>query len=715
MFRRDSSNGWLPASRSKKMKRRSPCLRLGLVILLTAALAWFAPAGQAQTVIVTIDGVAVPGADLTATASMDDGTPIQSVTWQQTGGAKASISLADANPTTVTLGAESVFKDELIAVLAKSPIGPDQLPPNVPVSPEEEAAKVTLKATVRTTSGDYEVEAEIHTMLPWRTKADIDNHAIDIPVLLQGKNQASNSSATLMAATTQNPEFIPDVKGQDTLAVTDLAENKTATALAVPDSQAAAMAVPDSLDPVDVTVQIDGVAVPGADLTATAMISIQDGSTIQSVSWMQTGGAPVASIDPADMNPTTVTLGAENDFKDELIHVLAEPPIGPDQLPPNVPVPSEEFSGGLQNRFQVVAVNPFALEEAAKVTLTATVSTTSGVYEGVGEIHTMLPWKVKADTNNQATGIPVLLHGKDQASYDWTLTGPWNSSATLMDATSQNPEFTPDIRGKYTLAVTDLAADNTVTVDVYAGTWVGVITGQDMDGRPLAGNCTPCHREAGRAPDIFTPWAQTGHAEIFTNSLNTNSHYGESCFACHVVGFDLDVDNFGFDDYGDYQGFLDSGLINNVPADNWTTMLAEFPKNARLANVQCENCHGPQSTLSHNSSRLRSKTAVMGTRSEGQYLRGRLRHLPRRAAAPRALPAVAVERATPTTSWPSMRAKAATVPMPHGQRVPDLAAVLWATSRGSRRSVTVNWTEDKVHPADLRCLPRPAHHRHHER
>jgi hypothetical protein len=298
--------------------------------------------------------------------------------------------------------------------------------------------------------------------------------------------------------------------------------------------------------------------------------------------------------------------------------VLSEPPIGPDQLPPNVPVPPGEFPGGIQNRFQVVAVNPFELEEAGKVTIKAEVTTTSGVYEGEGEIHTMLPWKVKADIGNHAIGIPILLHGKDQASYDWTFSRlPWNSSATLMDATAQNPEFTPDVKGRYTLAVTDEAENSTVTVDVYAGTWVGVITGQDADGRPLADNCTPCHG-GGRldydAPDVFTPWAQTGHAEIFTSNLDTSTHYSESCMLCHTVGLDYDADNYGIDDQSDYMDFLgaDPPLLNN-PGDNWATMLADYPKSARLGNIQCENCHGPQSSLAHNAKANRSKTAVMGT------------------------------------------------------------------------------------------------------
>ena len=192
---------------------------------------------------------------------------------------------------------------------------------------------------------------------------------------------------------------------------------------------------------VTVSVEITGGAVPGGVLTATASV---DMGSIQTISWTQTGGA-AASISPADNNPTKVTLGNENAYKDVLFHVLAEPPIGPDQLPPNVPVPPGEFTGGLQNRFQVVGLNPFALEEAGMVTLKVEVTTTSGPAEAEVEIHTTLPWKPKSDIRNVAIGIPVLLHGKDQASYNWTMTAPGGSTAALMDAAAQNPEFTPDI------------------------------------------------------------------------------------------------------------------------------------------------------------------------------------------------------------------------------------------------------------------------------
>jgi hypothetical protein len=238
-------------------------------------------------------------------------------------------------------------------------------------------------------------------------------------------------------------------------------------------------------------------------------------------------------------------------------------------------------------------VNPLALEEAALVNLVVTLTTSSGDYSDEAEIHAHLPWKVAGGIQDVPIGVPVLLHGKDQGSYDWTLATPGGSATGLMDAAGQNPMFTPDVSGLYTVEVSDLGDASTVTLEVYAGNWRGVIVGQDDDGRPVSeGLCMDCH-DGGFAPDQFTPWAQTGHAEIFTNNLNTSTHYGPNCFGCHTVGYDPDVPNGGSDDASDYGDFLVSGLLNN-PGDNWTTMLADYPDTAQLANIQCENCHGPQ-------------------------------------------------------------------------------------------------------------------------
>ncbi len=349
---------------------------------------------------------------------------------------------------------------------------------------------------------------------------------------------------------------------------------------------------------VTVDVEVTGTPMPGATVTATADVTIEDGSTIQSYEWMQTYGVD-AVLSGAATDTVTVTLGSRDAYKAMLFHVLAEPPISEADLPPNVPLPEGEFPGGIQDRFQVVALNPFNSEETALVKLEVEVVTTSGTYHGEAEIHAALPWVWTTGLRNVPVGDPVLLHGKDQAAYDWTLMPASGSGATLMDATTQNPEFTPDVAGHYVVEVTDEASGETVSMSIYAGTWRGIIVGEDADGRPeVDPACLSCHNDEA-APDVFAEWKQTGHAEIFKDNLNTSTHYGSSCFPCHTVGYNPAVDNGGIDDADDYQAFLDAGLINNPSDDNYATVLQQFPHTAQHANIQCENCHGPQNSQAH--------------------------------------------------------------------------------------------------------------------
>jgi len=399
--------------------------------------------------------------------------------------------------------------------------------------------------------------------------------------------------------------------------------------------------------PVVPVAMVSGVPVPGGSMTATAPTAIFDGSTIVGRSWTQIGGP---DIGPLVGDSPTFNLPDASGFKEALIEILKEPAIDEEHLPSNVHLPEEgfceggtdhgdsceedadcsggicnKFFGGLQDRFQVVGVNPLSLEEAAVVILEVEVTTENpaGSYTDEVEIHAGLPFKWSLGIENVPLGIPVILHGKTQASYDWNLSPPGGSGATLVDPAMQSPDFTPDNPGLYSVTATDLGAFcdvdecdggpnhegvcssdsdcNQIALSINAGTWEGVISGQDAEGRPLAASCTGCH--SGYAPDMFTPWAQSGHAEIFTDNLNTSTHYGPNCFSCHTVGFDTGVANGGFDDASDYADFLASGMLNN-PGDNWTTMLADYPEAAKLANIQCENCHGPQNTDLHNNGEL---------------------------------------------------------------------------------------------------------------
>jgi hypothetical protein len=352
-------------------------------------------------------------------------------------------------------------------------------------------------------------------------------------------------------------------------------------------------------NPVDVTVAVSGTPAFGATVTAKATVTINDASTLQSFLWTQTGGA-TAVLSGTTTDTVTAVLAGRGAYRAALIHALAEPPLTAAQLPPNVPVPPEEFPGGLQDRFGVVGVNPFALEEGGAVTLTVSVRTSSGTYQGTATIATPLPWTTSIGTRNVPVAIPVILHGKTQASYNWALAVPAGSSATLTDPTSQSPEFMPDVPGTYTLTVTNLASGSPVSIPVIAGLWRGVIVGQDANSRPRVDTaCTGCHA-AGTPLDLFTPWAQTGHAEIFTQNVNTpNGHYGTSCLSCHTVGYDTTASNNGIDDQPDWTAFLATTLLTHGDPTNWTNILTQFPKTAKLANIQCENCHGPQQSDAH--------------------------------------------------------------------------------------------------------------------
>jgi len=352
-------------------------------------------------------------------------------------------------------------------------------------------------------------------------------------------------------------------------------------------------------DPVTVAVEVSGTPAPGAAVTAKATVTINDGSALQGIAWSQAKGA-AATLAGAATDTVTVTLGNRAAFRAYLMHVLREPALTAAQLPPNVPVPEEHFPGGMPDRFQVVGINPHAAEDAAVVVLDVAVTTTSGTYHHEAEIHVALPFKWTTGIRNVPVGVPVLLYGPEQASYSWAMTVPPGSAAALVDATTQSPEFTPDAPGAYTVTVTDLTDGSVKTFAVQAGLWRGVITGQDGNGRPVVDTaCTGCH--APNTPlDQFTPWKATGHAEIFTQNVNNPAgHYSTNCIDCHTVGYNPDAANNGIDDQPNWQAFLDSGMLTHGAADNWTHILEQFPDVAKQANIQCENCHGPQNSDAH--------------------------------------------------------------------------------------------------------------------
>lgn len=314
----------------------------------------------------------------------------------------------------------------------------------------------------------------------------------------------------------------------------------------------------------------DQTSEPGETVSLTASVEALDGSSINGFEWTQVSGAP-ANLSGASSKDLSITLADEAAYKEELLKHIR-----------------------LLDRTMVLGIPPLSLEEAETATFQVEVTTSSGTYSDTVSVQAHLPYVVSTGIENVPISLPVLLQGKDQGSYSWQLSGPSGSTASLTDANDRNPYFTPDASGQYTVTETNSGE----SIDVYAGRWVGAITGQNADGRPEAEECESCHNDR-IAPDRFTDWRETGHAEIFTNNLNTSAYWGTQCMQCHSVGYNPEVDNGGLDDAPDFDGFLEN-LVGHPSPDNWETVLAEYPETARLANIQCENCHGPNDSPLHN-------------------------------------------------------------------------------------------------------------------
>ncbi len=307
---------------------------------------------------------------------------------------------------------------------------------------------------------------------------------------------------------------------------------------------------------------------PGEVVSLKATTEPLDGSTVTGYKWTQTAGA-AASVANENAQTATVTLADPAAYKEELFHHLES-----------------------LDRFMVQGIDPHSLETAGEATFKVTVTTSSGSYSDTVHVAVHLPYAISLGIQNVPVNVPVLLHGKAQDDYAWVLASPTGSSAVLDDFTDQNPSFTPDVAGKYTLT----EVSSSTSVDVYAGTWTGVITGKDEKGEPVGDKaCTTCHNGT-MAPDKFADWKRSGHAEIITQNIDDPSgHWSLGCASCHSVGYDTTADNNGFDEMIAEEGWeAPHGAVGN-----WAKMLADYPASARLANIQCENCHGPQDSAAH--------------------------------------------------------------------------------------------------------------------
>ena len=324
-------------------------------------------------------------------------------------------------------------------------------------------------------------------------------------------------------------------------------------------------------------------------------------------SWKQTGGTPATFTGGStpSISFTTLTLASVklegrlnlqlNDLADAGAYVpgrFGAMGISPDE--------TGNYS------FELTVTDP----AGHKATATATVEATAPS-PGLLNVPIGLPMFLQGDNVNDA-GASINPDGGGwlQSTWKWTLVSkPAGSMATLANPTSQFPSFTPDVIGTYTITESSGA---TKTATVYAGTFDG-ISGENDAG--IASHdfaqqgCTSCHNGpttvpyAGTPsvpPDMFTPWSSTEHATAFSGYIDgtIGQEFGPSCLQCHTLGTNAakTVANGGFDDEATSLGWT---FPSPLQPGNWVNIITKEPALAQLANVQCENCHGPQSSGAH--------------------------------------------------------------------------------------------------------------------
>jgi hypothetical protein len=150
--------------------------------------------------------------------------------------------------------------------------------------------------------------------------------------------------------------------------------------------------------------------------------------------------------------------------------------------------------------------------------------------------------------------------------------------------------FRPDVVGSYTVtaSITVKGTNGVTTTTTNLSTKV---TGATYLGITA---CAACHSGAFiGVPVIYPSYTNTLHASFFARAIdgNVSSHYSKSCISCHTVGYDTNsfANNGGFDDVAAVLGWTFPTVLTN---GNWANMPEQLKD---VANIQCENCHGPGS------------------------------------------------------------------------------------------------------------------------
>lgn len=183
-------------------------------------------------------------------------------------------------------------------------------------------------------------------------------------------------------------------------------------------------------------------------------------------------------------------------------------------------------------------------------------------------------------------------------AWEWSLTArPNNSQAQLSSADQPIVTLVPDVVGTFRvqLRITTAAGQSQpVVIPINSANYVGV---GGIAGEARIPQCAACH--AGQVDNKVNDWMTTKHAVMFAEGIEgrKEAHYQLRCIRCHTVGYDTlaIANNGGFDDRAREEGWH---FPDSLRDDNWENMVQNYPQTASMANIQCENCHGPGSAHS---------------------------------------------------------------------------------------------------------------------
>jgi len=308
------------------------------------------------------------------------------------------------------------------------------------------------------------------------------------------------------------------------------------------------------------SVTLDGSIVPTTDMGASLTYS-----------WMQTSGKSV-TLSTNGVVSTSFTTDALTNFVDMGTAIY------------NNDIDDAGYTNLLyvppEHRFGTAAGLPMDNEQATAATYGFKLLVSDGSITRTGLFTVACSIQTPAQPN-----IPVGVTAYYKAatnSTNWSfVSAPAGSTAALIHTNGLIPELRPDVEGVYVIKdnVTGKIVTNT------AASWTGYQF------------CAICHGPGNNVgqDDIVTPWSKTGHASFFQRAIDgqttAGQHYSSSCITCHVVGNNPapTAVNNGFDDVATSLGWKFPTVLK---PGNFAAMPAELQN---LANIQCENCHGPGS------------------------------------------------------------------------------------------------------------------------